>query len=244
MADEQRQLQGQQPVQSARNGTGAVLLSSSATPGDLSWQDEEAAVSTATEVHNAAAAADAATQQLLAAHNLLPPPPADVPADLAAEASALAAAPLHDGDAAMHLQDFEQLLPGDAFLKAQAAHLPGSAAAELAEQVHQCWSSAWRSWLSFDFACCQTCGGRLPVRGRIVVVADVLRFPLFMFCVLASPGHDCRTATTRCTSSKTVPSLPSLEVQCRLPQDIEECRRSGAQVQGLCHEGGGWPHPH
>ncbi len=138
MADEQGQLQSQQPVQSATDGTGTVLLSSSATPVEFSWQ--EPAVSTMTELHNAAAAAaaDAASQQLLAAHNLLPPPPADVSADTAAQAPALAAAPLSGEDAAMHLQAFEQLQPAEAFAKAQAAHLPGtSLGAELAEQVRE-----------------------------------------------------------------------------------------------------------
>ncbi len=140
MADEQGHLQSQQLVQSATDGPGTVLLSSSATPVEFSWQ--EAAVSTVTDLHNAAAAAtDAASQQLLAAHNLLPPPPAEVSADAAAQASGLAATPLSGEDAAMHLQAFEQLQPADAFLKAQAAQLPGtSAGTELAEQVRECWS--------------------------------------------------------------------------------------------------------
>ena len=138
MADEERQLHGQQPVQIATDGTGAVLLTSSAAPAELSWQ-EEAAVSTATELQAAAAAADAATQQLLAAHNLLPPRPVEVPADMTAEASRLSAVQLPGEDAAMQLQAFEQLLPADAFLQARPAHLPSDAvSAELAEQVRDC----------------------------------------------------------------------------------------------------------
>lgn len=124
-------------MQGPCEASNALLLTSVATSGELSWQEQIIAAGAANAAHDPVAGAAAATKQLLDLQQFLPPGSSDEAADTIPEASAAAGTPGSGEDAAaVQLQALEQMLPPDVYLKLEPTQLPANAnGASLAEQV-------------------------------------------------------------------------------------------------------------